>query len=150
MAGGWSTLNRMGDGSGYPKKAELAGRLVRAIDLLSIDEALRIFHDDVELTTILEHWTELPRLRGHGGIRIWFDRMKAFWAFAEVEEWSYEELGDWVLVSGRSRVRGKASPDEFLLPWYAAARITDAGRVDVLGLYLTREEALERVERPEH
>lgn len=129
-----------------PDKGELTRRLVRAIELLSLDEALRIFAADVEVTTILERWITLPRLRGHDGVRLWFEQLDGFWAFSKVERWSHEEIGDWVLVSGHSRVRGKASPEEFELPWFAAGRLSDEGKVDVLGIYLTREEARELIE----
>ena len=128
---------------------EVAQRLVRAIELLSIDEAVYLVDPEVELTTILEEHLGMPHVHGREGIRLWFERMAEFWASAKVDEWSHEDFGDWLLITGRSRVRGKASPEEFDLPWYAAGHVSQKGLVDVLGLFLTREEALAMVQGDE-
>ena len=125
-------------------KEEIARRLVRAFETASVEEARRVCDPDVGLATLLDQIGR-PPLHGHEGLLQWFARLGDLWGYVKLERWSYEEIAEWAVVTGASRVRGKASPDEFDLPWTAIARLGSNGLVNFLGIYLTREQALEAI-----
>jgi hypothetical protein len=118
--------------------------MVDAFDRLSVEEAIRICDPEVELTTLLDRLGH-DRLRGHDGLRDWFERMGEIWALIDVRDWRAEQLGDWILTTGRVRLRATTSPQEMEIDWVGAAKVSDGGFTR-LGVYLDREEALAAIE----
>ena len=126
---------------------DLARRMVDAFDRLSVDEAIRMCDPEVELTTLLDRLGHEP-LRGHDGIREWFERMGEIWALIDIREWRGERVGEWILTTGRVRLRAAASPQEMEIEWAGAGKVSDSGFTR-LGVYLGREEALAAIEEDE-
>jgi hypothetical protein len=126
---------------------DLARRFMVAFSNLLIEEAVRICDPDVEITTLLDRPGE-PKLRGHEGLREWFARMDSIWAFIDVKDWRIEHHGEWVLLSGTTRLRGKVSPNELTVEWAGVGRIL-GDRLDRIGIHLTRGEALAAIARNE-
>ena len=100
---------------------------------------------EVELVTLMDRLGMEP-LHGHAGVRAWFARLAGLWAFVDLKRYTEEDLGAWLLVNGTSVVRGKASADELAVPWACAVRFNGDGLIGFLGLYVTREEALDAIE----
>lgn len=123
---------------------ELARRMVDAFGRLSVDEAIAMCAPDVELTTLLDQFGK-PKLRGHEGLREWFERMTEIWAFLEIRDWEVEHHSDWILVTGTARGRGRGSPQELDMTWASAGKVADR-RLAKLGIYLSRAEALAAIE----
>jgi len=119
-------------------------RLLSALDRLSLDEALEVTDPQVELETpLIELWG--LDMNGHRLVREWFRRIGSEWAFLELEEIELEPTGDWAQGRVRARGRGKASPDELEWEMHLAA-LARRGRLVRIGLYLSRERAIELVE----
>lgn len=128
------------------ESVELTHRVVNAIALVSVEEALRLCDPEVEFVTLLDLPDEAPPFLGHDGLRRWFKRVDELWAFIEVRDWKVEEQrGDWVLASGSARMRGRGSPNVIELQWTAAGKAVD-GRVVKFGLYLNRADAIRAIE----
>ena len=123
---------------------ELARRMVDAFDRLSIDEAISMCHPDVELTTLFDRFGG-PTYRGYEGLSDWLQRSNELWAFIEILDWRAEEHGDWILVTGTIRMRGRASPEVMEMEWVSAGKVKD-DRFAKLGVYPNRGEALAAIE----
>ncbi len=123
---------------------ELARRMIDAFGRLSVDEAIAMCDPDVELTTLLDQFGT-PTLRGHDGLREWFERMNEIWAFVDIRDWEIEHHGDWILVTGTARVRGRASPQELDMTWASVGKVADR-RLAKLGIYVSRGDALAAIE----
>jgi hypothetical protein len=123
---------------------ELVRRMLGALNRLSAEEAVRLCEPEIELTTLFDRIGG-PRFHGHRGVRDWFERIEQVWAFLEIRNWRVEELGDWVLVTGTARMRGRASPDVIDTTWACAGRVS-GGRFARFGVYLSRGEAIAVVE----
>jgi hypothetical protein len=124
--------------------AEIAGRMVDVFNRLSVEEALPLCDPAVELTTLFDEPGE-HEFAGHDGLRLWFERLERTWVFVDIRDWRVEEYGEWILVSGQARVRGRASPNEIELEWISAGKVADERFVKV-GLYPSRERALLAIE----
>lgn len=126
------------------ENADIARRFVDAYERVSFEEAQRVCDAEVELTTLYDQ-PGRPGFRGHDGLRAWFERTDRLWAFIRVVTVTFEEVGDWVLVGGTARVRGRASPHELDLEFFSAAKAVD-GRFVKLGLYVNRDDAVAAIE----
>jgi hypothetical protein len=126
------------------ENAEIAGRMVDVFNRLSVEEALPLCDPAVELTTLFDGSGE-HEFAGHDGLRLWFERLARTWVFVDIRDWRVDEHGEWILVSGQARVRGRASPNEIELEWISAGKVAE-GRFVKLGLYPSRELALRAIE----
>jgi ketosteroid isomerase-like protein len=114
--------------------------MIDAVMRSSADEAVAMCEPDIELTTLFDRLGG-PSFRGHQGVREWFARVEALWAFVELRDWKIEEHGDWILVTGLVRMRGRGSPEVLEMEWASAGRIHE-GRFATFGVYVNRGEAL--------
>ena len=124
--------------------SEVASRLLFAFNRGSVEEVTGLCDPDVKLTTLFGRVHD-AHAQGHEGLRQWLDHIERTWAFIEARVDEVDDRGEWVLVAGSSRGRGRASPSEIAWEWTAAIKV-EAGRVVSLGIYLSREEALAAIE----
>jgi ketosteroid isomerase-like protein len=90
----------------------LVERSFEAIKAWDVDALLRLYHPDVELLPLTGTKVETGGYRGHEGVREYLEEARAMWDVLEPRAHWHEDLGDRVLVSGRCRVRGRASGAE--------------------------------------
>ena len=80
--------------------------------------------------------------RGHEGIREMLRDLYEAFAENHVEIWEIRDLGDRLVVIGRTRARGKESGAETESPWGGVAEYKD-GRAIRIRTYLDPNDALE-------
>ena len=91
---------------------ELVQRSFEAISGWHVDTLLELYDPDIELLPLTGTRVESGGYHGHDGVREYMAEAEDLWDVLEPEGYSYEDLGDGVLVSGHCRVRGRSSGAE--------------------------------------
>ena len=106
-----------------------------------MDSLLRVYDAEVELMPLTGTGVESGGYRGHDGVRRYFSEAREVWDVLEPVGELFEELGDRVVVTGRCRVRGRASGAESNPVCAWDVRVRD-GRITSLRVCSSYDEAL--------
>jgi ketosteroid isomerase-like protein len=77
-----------------------------------VDALLRLYDPHVEYLPLTGTRVESGGYHGHDGVRAYFAEARDLWDLMEPEGHDYRDLGDFVVVAGRCRVRGRVSGAE--------------------------------------
>jgi len=124
------------------QNVELYHRCIDAFNRRDLDSLLALMDDDVEAVSRLEAIE--GSLKGHGGVRRWWDSWFDVWPDYRIEIVEVRDFGDVTLARLRAFGHGAGSDVPFEdLPWQLA-RWRD-GRCVLWRVFNSREEALEAV-----
>ena len=103
---------------------ELVRRSFEAMAKWDVDALLRLYDPDVEFLPLTGTRVESGGYRGHDGVRAYFSEARELWDVLEPEGEEYREVGGFVVVGGRCRVRGRVSGAEShpACAWVVAVR----------------------------
>jgi ketosteroid isomerase-like protein len=121
---------------------ELVRRSFEAMAAWDVDTLLRLYDPDVEFLPLTGTLVESGGYRGHEGVRAYFAEAADLWDVLEPEGHEYTESGDFVLVAGRCRVRGRVSGAESYPACAWVVRVRD-GRIVSHRTCATYDEALQ-------
>lgn len=139
-------------GAGEPRRV-LARRMLESVNELSAPLALPLCDPWIEIESpMLEIWGQAAV--GHDGLRGWYSRLGRVFAFVEVLGVALREGDGWISGEVQMRARGVASRSELRWPahvvlTFARDRSSGGERIAGIGVYLTKAEALEAIERYE-
>ena len=104
--------------------AELVRRSFEAMAAWDVDALLRIYDPDVEFLPLTGTRVESGGYRGHDGVRAYFSEARQLWDVLQPEGEEYRDVGGFVVVAGRCRVRGRVSGAEShpACAWVVAVR----------------------------
>jgi ketosteroid isomerase-like protein len=104
--------------------AELVRRSFEAMAAWDVDALLRLYDRDVEFLPLTGTRVESGGYRGHDGVRAYFSEARELWDVLEPEGEDYRDVGGFVVVAGRCRVRGRISGAEShpACAWVVAVR----------------------------
>jgi ketosteroid isomerase-like protein len=128
------------------KNVEIVRRSMEAFARGDLDAFLAAHDTDVEWRTAADE-PNPETYRGRDGVRRFAAEIAEAWAdrFDDVMEFEdFTDLGDWVVVPWRARLRGRRSGAEVEVSETYAVRVAD-GRIVRVDEYRTREEAIEAV-----
>jgi ketosteroid isomerase-like protein len=127
------------------ENVELALRSFEAVNRRDLDALLALMDDDVEVVTRIA--AVEGGLRGHAGIRFWWENMFAAFPTYEFEVVDVRDLGDVTLASLRALGHGAGSavPFEDLL-WHGSR--WRRGRCVWWRAFASEAEALDAVDQP--
>jgi ketosteroid isomerase-like protein len=91
---------------------ELVSKSYEAKPFSDVDTQLRLNDPEVEYLPLTGTLVESGGYRGHEGVRAYFAEARELWDVMEPEGHDFRDLGDCVVVTGRCRVRGRASGAE--------------------------------------
>jgi uncharacterized protein len=91
---------------------ELVKRSFEAMRAWDVDALLRLYDPEVEFLPLTGTRVESGGYRGHEGVRAYFAEARDLWDVLEPEGHDFRDSGDWVVVVGRCRVRGRVSGAE--------------------------------------
>jgi ketosteroid isomerase-like protein len=91
---------------------DLVRRCFAAMSAWDVEQLLRLYHPDVELLPLTGTRVESGGYRGHAGVREYMEEAHAIWDVLQPSGEVFEDFGDYVLVAGHCRVRGRASGAE--------------------------------------
>jgi ketosteroid isomerase-like protein len=94
------------------ENVELVRRSFEAMAAWDVDGLLAFYDEDVEFLPLTGTRVESGGYRGHEGVRAYFAEARHLWDVLEPQAGECTDLGDRVVVSGRCRVRGRASGAE--------------------------------------
>jgi ketosteroid isomerase-like protein len=123
------------------ENVDLVKRCFEAVRAWDMDSLLRIYDSDVELMPLTGTGVESGGYLGHEGVRRYFSEAREVWDVLEPVGEVFQELGDRVVVTGRCRVRGRASGAESNPVCAWDVRVRD-GRIVSLRACATYEDAL--------
>jgi len=92
--------------------AALVTRSFEAIRAFDVDTLMQVYHPDVVLLPLTGTRVESGGYRGHEGVREYMSEARDLWEVLEPVGEVFTDFGDHVLVTGRCRVRGRASGAE--------------------------------------
>jgi ketosteroid isomerase-like protein len=92
--------------------ADLVRRCFAAMSSWDVEELLTLYHPDVELLPLTGTRVESGGYRGHAGVREYMEEAQALWDVLQPEGDVFEDFGNYVLVTGHCRVRGRTSGAE--------------------------------------
>ena len=92
--------------------AALVTRSFEAIRAFDVDTLMQVYHPDVVLLPLTGTRVESGGYRGHEGVRASMSEARDLWEVLEPVGEVFTDFGDHVLVTGRCRVRGRASGAE--------------------------------------
>lgn len=118
---------------------EVVRRGYEAMRRRDIDEVLRDCDPDIVFVSLVGQ-VEGKVYEGHQGIRDFFYDLLGAWELWLPQPQQFEEVGDAVLVTGTSQLRGKGSGLEMTVPWGQLFRLR-AGKVVWCRIYSDRAEA---------
>jgi ketosteroid isomerase-like protein len=125
-------------------QAELVRRMLAAFNAGDVEEAIAVTDPEVEFAAIAEGVSgELPN--GHEGLREWFRATADAWKKLEATTSEEGQLGNWFVVSGRTRAVARGSDQEVEWPWTAVGKV-EGDLIVKFGIYLSRDEALRAIE----
>ena len=93
-------------------KVELVRKSFEAMRAWDVDGLLRLYDPEVEYLALTGTLVESGGYRGHEGVRAYFAEARELWDVMEPEGHDFRDFGDCVVVTGRCRVRGRASGAE--------------------------------------
>jgi ketosteroid isomerase-like protein len=91
---------------------DLVRRCFAAISAWDVDTLLSLYHPDVELLPLTGTRVESGGYRGHAGVREYMQEAHDLWDVLQPTGDVFEDFGDYVLVTGHCRVRGRSSGAE--------------------------------------
>jgi ketosteroid isomerase-like protein len=91
---------------------DLIRRCFAAMGAWDVEQLLTLYHPDVELLPLTGTRVESGGYRGHAGVREYMEEANAIWDVLQPSGEVFEDFGDYVLVAGHCRVRGRASGAE--------------------------------------
>jgi ketosteroid isomerase-like protein len=91
---------------------DLVRRTFAAISSWDIDALLPLYHPDVEFLPMTGTRVESGGYHGHAGIRAYLAEAKDLWEVLQPTGDHFEDFGDYVVVAGHCRVRGRTSGAE--------------------------------------
>ena len=77
-----------------------------------LDTLLQLYHPDVQFLPLTGTRVESGGYRGHDGVRTYMSEARDLWDVLRPVGEVFTDVGDHVLVTGRCRVRGRASGAE--------------------------------------
>ena len=77
-----------------------------------VDSLLQLYHPEVEFLPLTGTRVESGGYRGHEGVRAYMSEARDLWDVLQPVGEVFTDVGDHVLVTGRCRVRGRASRAE--------------------------------------
>jgi ketosteroid isomerase-like protein len=95
-----------------PDNAELVRRSFAAIRAWDIDALLRLYHPDIRFMPMTGTRVETGGYHGHDGVRAYLAEAEELWEVLEPKGELFMEAGDYVVVAGHCRVRGRVSGAE--------------------------------------
>jgi ketosteroid isomerase-like protein len=90
----------------------LVTRSFEAMCAWDLDTLLRLYHPDVAFLPLTGTRVESGGYRGHEGVRAYMSEARELWDVLQPIGEVFTDVGDHVLVTGRCRVRGRASGAE--------------------------------------
>lgn len=87
-------------------------RSLEAICAWDLDTLLELYDPDVQLLPLTGTRVESGGYRGHDGVREYMSEAHDLWELLEPVGEVFTDVGDYVLVTGRCRVRGRSSGAE--------------------------------------
>jgi ketosteroid isomerase-like protein len=90
----------------------LVRRSLEAICAWDVDTLLELYAPDVEMLPLTGTRVESGGYRGHEGVRAYMSEAHDLWEVLEPVGHMFTDVGDYVLVTGRCRVRGRSSGAE--------------------------------------
>jgi ketosteroid isomerase-like protein len=87
-------------------------RTLEAICAWDVDTLLELYDSDVQLLPLTGTRVESGGYRGHDGVREYMSEAHDLWSVLEPVGEVFTDVGDFVLVTGRCRVRGRSSGAE--------------------------------------
>ena len=87
-------------------------RSLEAICAWDLDTLLELYDPDVQLLPLTGTRVESGGYRGHDGVREYMSEARDLWSLLEPVGEVFTDVGDYVLVTGRCRVRGRSSGAE--------------------------------------
>jgi len=118
---------------------EVVRRGYDAMQRRDIDELLRYCDPEIRFVSLVGE-VEGTVYEGPEGMRRFFSDLLGAWEVWLPQPERFEELGDTVLVTGVSRLRGKGSGLEMTVPWGQIFRMS-AGKVVWSRIYSDQAEA---------
>src|SRR5918992_875731 len=111
----------------------LVMRSFEAMRAWDVDALLQLYHPDVAFLPLTGTRVKSGGYRGHDGVRAYMSEARDLWDVLQSVGEVFTEVGDHVLVTGRCRVRGRASGAESnpACAWwwaFATARSSPTGR----------------------
>ena len=94
------------------ENVDVVKRSFEAIRAWDIDALLRLYHPEIKFLPLTGTRVESGGYRGHEGVRDYLSEAKETWDVLEPVGDVFEEHGDFVVVIGRCRVRGRSSGAE--------------------------------------
>jgi ketosteroid isomerase-like protein len=95
-----------------PDNVTLVMRSFEAMCAWDVDSLLQLYHPEVEFLPLTGTRVESGGYRGHDGVRAYMSEARDLWDVLQPVGEVFTEVGDHVLVTGRCRVRGRASGAE--------------------------------------
>jgi ketosteroid isomerase-like protein len=95
-----------------PDNVTLVMRSFEAMGAWDVDSLLQLYHPEVEFLPLTGTRVESGGYRGHEGVRAYMSEARDLWDVLQPVGEVFTEVGDQVLVTGRCRVRGRASGAE--------------------------------------
>jgi ketosteroid isomerase-like protein len=90
----------------------LVTRSFEAMCAWDLDTLLQLYHPDVAFLPLTGTRVESGGYRGHEGVRAYMSEARDLWDVLQPIGEVFTDVGDHVLVTGRCRVRGRASGAE--------------------------------------
>jgi ketosteroid isomerase-like protein len=95
-----------------PDNVDLVKRSFEAMRAWDVDTLVRLYHPEVRFLPLTGTRVESGGYRGHAGVRAYLSEAQDLWDVLEPVGQVFEEHGDFVVVTGRCRVRGRTSGAE--------------------------------------
>jgi ketosteroid isomerase-like protein len=95
-----------------PDNVDLVRKSFEAICARDIEALLGLYDPDIQFMPLTGTRVESGGYRGHAGVREYLAEAQDLWDIMEPVGETFTEAGDYVLVSGRCRVRGRSSGAE--------------------------------------
>jgi ketosteroid isomerase-like protein len=91
---------------------DLVRKSFGAIRAWDIDTLLGLYHPDIQFMPLTGTRVESGGYRGHEGVREYMSEAQDLWDVMEPVGETFSQVGEYVLVAGRCRVRGRSSGAE--------------------------------------
>jgi ketosteroid isomerase-like protein len=91
---------------------DLVRRCFAAVSAWDVEELLTLYHPDIELLPLTGTRVESGGYRGHAGVREYMEEAQDVWDVLQPRGEVFEDFGDYVVVVGHCRVRGRTSGAE--------------------------------------
>jgi ketosteroid isomerase-like protein len=95
-----------------PDNVELVKRSFAAMRAWDIDALIQLYHPDVVFLPMTGTLVDSGGYRGHDGVRAYLAEAQDLWDFLEPHGELFVDAGDYVVVAGHCRVRGRVSGAE--------------------------------------